>query len=122
MILSSVLEQWSSAAAWLTKGRPYQPAAEESDQPPTDTGEAAGLAASQLTITIGLGPGLFDAAGVDRFGWLICGRRSCASSPRSTGRVLILRARGDLCVQACADDPQVASMQYTSSHGWQAAR
>ena len=32
--------------------------------PPDDTGEALGLPASRLTVTIGYGPSLFD----DRFG------------------------------------------------------
>ena len=36
--------------------------------PPDDTGEAQGLPASNLTVTFGFGPTLFEAEGVDRFG------------------------------------------------------
>jgi deferrochelatase/peroxidase EfeB len=36
--------------------------------PPKDTGEAAGLSASNLTITFGVGPSLFVKDNQDRFG------------------------------------------------------
>ena len=43
--------------------RPATPTA-----PPSDTGEALGLPASQLTLTIGFGPSFFVKDGKDRFG------------------------------------------------------
>ena len=55
---------------------------------PSDTGEALGLAASQLTLTIGFGPSFFVKDGKDRFG---IGRRaarrcwpSCRKFPNET--------------------------------------
>ena len=73
--------------------------------PPTDTGEARGLAASRLTLTIGFGPSLFDG----RFGLRAaapgCPRRP-AEVPRRHARPA--RCGGDIAIQACADDPQVA--------------
>jgi hypothetical protein len=36
--------------------------------PPADTGDALGLPASRLTLTIGFGPTFFLKAGKDRFG------------------------------------------------------
>ena len=72
--------------------------------------EALDLPASGLTITFGFGPSLFrDADGSDRFG--IADRRPAAlrDLPHFPGDVLDpARSGGDLCVQACADDPQVA--------------
>jgi deferrochelatase/peroxidase EfeB len=107
--LRSVLEQWSAAAARLTKGELYQPAAEEPGQPPMDTGEAIGLGSSRLTITIGLGPSVFDAAGADRFGLANMQPAELRQLPAFKGESLdSTSSGGDLCVQACADDPQVA--------------
>jgi deferrochelatase/peroxidase EfeB len=111
--LASLLADWTDAAARMTQGlevgetgavggSPYAP--------PEDTGEALGLPASGLTITFGFGPTLFATeAGVDRFG--IADRRPAALEPlpRFTGDALVPeRSGGELCVQACADDPQVA--------------
>jgi deferrochelatase/peroxidase EfeB len=80
------------------------------DAPPDDTGEALGLPASRLTVTIGFGPGLFrDGAGADRFG--LADRQPARLRPLPHFPADNLRPQltgGDLCVQACADDPQVA--------------
>ena len=56
----------------------------------------AGLPSASLTLTVGFGPGLFDG----RFG--LGARRPAALAP------LPALPGGDLGVQACADDPQVA--------------
>ena len=73
--------------------------------PPDDTGEALGLPPAGLTITFGFGPSLFD----DRFG--LASRKPAALEPlpRFSGDALDPdQSGGDLCIQACADDPQVA--------------
>ncbi|WP_157006300.1 iron uptake transporter deferrochelatase/peroxidase subunit [Agromyces laixinhei] len=111
--LIALLEDWTDAAARLTQGLEVADggAVGGSDYaPPADTGEALGLPASGLTITFGFGPGLFaDAAGADRFG--LAARRPplLEPLPRFQGDALVPEiSGGDLCVQACADDPQVA--------------
>ena len=73
--------------------------------PPDDTGEAGGLDPARLTLTVGFGPGLFDG----RFG--LAGKRppELADLPRfEKDQLDPARSGGDICVQACADDPQVA--------------
>ncbi|NYD65533.1 iron uptake transporter deferrochelatase/peroxidase subunit [Agromyces atrinae] len=111
--LRELLVEWSAAAAQLTQGLEIGEtgAVGGSDlAPPEDTGEALGLPASGLTITFGFGPSLFETAdGVDRFG--IADRRpeSLVRLPRFQGDALKPEyTDGDLCIQACADDPQVA--------------
>ena len=111
--LVELLTEWTDAAARLTQGLEVAEggATGGSDYaPPVDTGEALGLPASGLTITFGFGPGLFtDASGADRFG--LASRRPAALEPlpRFQGDALQPeRSGGDLCIQACADDPQVA--------------
>jgi deferrochelatase/peroxidase EfeB len=77
--------------------------------PPDDTGEALDLSPARLTLTFGFGPSFFEKDGEDRFG--LASRRpgALAPLPLLTGDVLETgRSDGDLCVQACADDPQVA--------------
>ncbi|GLI27164.1 peroxidase [Agromyces rhizosphaerae] len=111
--LIELLTEWTDAAARLTQGLEVAEggAVGGSDvAPPVDTGEALGLPAAGLTITFGFGPGLFeDADGVDRFG--IAARRPAelVDLPRFQGDALVPQyTGGDLCIQACADDPQVA--------------
>ncbi|MDT4986791.1 MAG: deferrochelatase/peroxidase EfeB [Micromonosporaceae bacterium] len=111
--LVDLLREWTRAAARLTAGHDAGPvgAVEGSvEAPPDDTGEAMDLPASGLTLTIGFGPTLFrDGGGRDRFG--IADRRPAALAdlPPFPGEALDpARSGGDLCIQACAHDPQVA--------------
>ncbi len=111
--LEQLLRDWTAAAARMMRGEgagPVGPTAGDADRAPDDTGEALGLPPSGLTLTIGFGPGLFeDAAGRDRFG--LAARRPAALTPlpHFPGDQLDpARSGGDLCVQACAHDPQVA--------------
>lgn len=111
--LIELLKDWSFAAARLTAGQDVSESGAVDGPPlapPDDTGEALGLPASGLTITFGFGPTLFTTDdGVDRFG--IADRRPelLAKLPRFSGDALRPESGGgDLCIQACADDPQVA--------------
>ena len=110
--LVALLADWSYAAARMTRGLDVSATGAVGGSPlapPDDTGEAQGLPASNLTITFGFGPTLFEAEGVDRFG--IAARRppELAELPAFLGDDLDpLTSDGDLCIQACADDPQVA--------------
>ncbi|MEU2263541.1 iron uptake transporter deferrochelatase/peroxidase subunit [Streptomyces sp. NPDC019645] len=105
--LVRLLQDWTRAAESMTAGNPVGEGAYGGlpEAPPDDTGEALGLKPSRLTLTIGFGPSLFDA----RFG--LKDRRPAAlvELPKFAGDNLDpARSGGDLCVQACADDPQVA--------------
>ncbi|TCO58429.1 iron uptake transporter deferrochelatase/peroxidase subunit [Actinocrispum wychmicini] len=106
--LVTLLKDWTAAAARMTEGAE---AAERGavggspEAPPADTGEALGLPASSLTLTIGFGPSLFDA----RFG--LADKRPAALVTLPTfpkDSIDPKRSDGDICVQACANDPQVA--------------
>jgi deferrochelatase/peroxidase EfeB len=109
--LVRLLKDWTAAAERMTAGRSVGEGAIPvvSAAAPDDTGEAIGLPASRLTLTLGLGPGIFEKDGVDRFG--LRGRRPepLIDLPHFAGDSLDpARCGGDLVVQACADDPQVA--------------
>jgi deferrochelatase/peroxidase EfeB len=110
--LVGLLQDWTAAAARMTQGRdagPFGAVSGPYDAPPDDTGEAVDLPPAGLTLTFGFGPSLFRRAGRDRFG--IADRQPAALRrlPHFPGdRLDPQRSDGDLCVQACADDPQVA--------------
>ncbi|MFE9253751.1 iron uptake transporter deferrochelatase/peroxidase subunit [Streptomyces sp. NPDC006879] len=106
--LIQLLKDWTEAARLMTEGHPVGEGAYGGlpEAPPDDTGEALGLKPSRLTLTIGFGPSLFAKG---RFG--LEGRRpeALADLELFPGDNLDpARSGGDLCVQACADDPQVA--------------
>lgn len=106
MDLQVLLARWSAAISQLMKGKPVgqiEPA--RPDAIGFDTGEALNLSPACLTVTVGLGPNVFS----DTYG--LAGSKppllrelkqlpSDAFKPELTG--------GDLSLQACADDPQVA--------------
>ncbi|GAA2735777.1 iron uptake transporter deferrochelatase/peroxidase subunit [Streptomyces nogalater] len=101
-----LLKDWTEAARRMTAGKPVGAGAYGglAEAPPDDTGEALGLKPSRLTLTIGFGPSLFD-----RFGLADKRPEALVDLPKFPGDNLErARTGGDLCVQACADDPQVA--------------
>ncbi|WP_060926017.1 iron uptake transporter deferrochelatase/peroxidase subunit [Microbacterium hydrocarbonoxydans] len=110
--LITLLQDWTYAASRMTQGLEVSATGAvggDAEVPPDDTGEALGLPASGLTITFGLGPSLFQNEDGDRYG--IASRRpeSLERLPAFLGDDLDPQtSHGDLCIQACADDPQVA--------------
>jgi deferrochelatase/peroxidase EfeB len=105
MALQVLLAKWAAAASRLTQGEPIGSVETAPQNPPIDTGEAMGLGPSNLTVTVGFGPSLFD----DRFGLSDKRPEALVDLPEFAGDALDpTRSGGDLCVQACSDDPQVA--------------
>ncbi|MET8471037.1 iron uptake transporter deferrochelatase/peroxidase subunit [Streptomyces sp. NPDC006422] len=105
-----LLKDWTAAAARMTAGKAVGEGAYGglAEAPPDDTGEALGLKASRLTLTIGFGPSLFEKHG-KAFGIADKRPEALVDLPKFPGENLEkTRSGGDLCVQACADDPQVA--------------
>jgi deferrochelatase/peroxidase EfeB len=103
--LRYLLRDWSRAAERMTAGQTVGEDDGGQLAPPTDTGEALGLTPARLTVTFGLGPSLFD----HRFGLAAARPAPLRDLPPLPGDELDpARSGGDLCVQACADDPQVA--------------
>jgi deferrochelatase/peroxidase EfeB len=106
--LITLLKAWTAAARTLTAGRDVGTTGALSGNPlapPDDTGEALGHDAARLTLTFGVGPSLFDG----RFG--LAARRPAAlvDLPNFPGDTIDPAiSNGDLCIQACSDDPQVA--------------
>ncbi|OAJ52368.1 peroxidase [Paraburkholderia ginsengiterrae] len=133
----ALLRAWTDAAARMTQGNTAAPlpaggtaqAAQPADnltdgnadsqaknqsysqaaKAAPDSGDVLGLGPCGLTITFGFGPGLFTKDGKDRYG--LAARRPAAlvDLPRFNGDQLIAqKTGGDLYIQACANDQQVA--------------
>jgi len=103
--VKALLKAWTVAAARMAKGEPVGPDNDTPLVPPQDTGEAFGLGPSSLTITFGFGPSLFN----ERLGLKSKMPAQLQPIPALPGDELDPRiSDGDLCIQACANDPQVA--------------
>lgn len=111
--LIELLSDWSYAASRITQGLDVSASGAFDGgeyMPPDDTGEATGIGPAGLTVTIGFGSSLFKtAAGADRFGIADRMPASFTELPKFTNDFIDRDfSAGDLCIQACADDPQVA--------------
>jgi deferrochelatase/peroxidase EfeB len=128
----ALLKAWTKAAAELASGKPIDPfekteiaynydtsttttTVSTSDEPAPvtvslpDTDEAVGLPPARLTITFGFGAGLFEKDGKDRYGLAKQRPEALIDLPHFVGDQLVPeRSDGDLSIQACADDAQVA--------------
>src|SRR6478609_6074942 len=104
--LRELMQEWSSAAAEMTAGQMIGDANGVELAPPDNTGETVGLLPSRLTVTFGFGPSLFARRELGLQG----------KQPAALGDIPPLpgdelnegESGGDICVQACSDDPQVA--------------
>jgi deferrochelatase/peroxidase EfeB len=105
----ALLQRWTVAAARLTAGQPAEPGEQDDQAPPLDTGETLGIKPALLTVTFGFGPELFTADGKDRYGIAHLRPAALVDLPRFNGDQLVPgQSGGALCIQACANDPQVA--------------
>lgn len=99
-----MFKDWTAAAARLTQGENIADYGKNGYVPPTDTGEADSLGAYGLTLTFGVSRSFLDKLGLSdkapaEF-------RDLPNFARDQIRPEL--SGGDLCIQACADDPQVA--------------
>ncbi|MFV0309352.1 MAG: Dyp-type peroxidase, partial [Desertimonas sp.] len=102
--LKAMLGTWAAAGSRLAEGLPIGATDTHPERPPIDTGEAFDLAPANLTITVGFGPSFFD-----KFG--LAARRPTLLEDLPVFRNDVIDpaiSGGDICVQACSDDPQVA--------------
>jgi deferrochelatase/peroxidase EfeB len=107
--LIKMLRDWTLAASRLTRGETLGKLDADPTIPAADSGEAIGLPSARLTVTFGFGPGLFLKDGQDRYGLATRRPEALVDLPKFAGDQLIEnRTGGDLSVQACSDDPQVA--------------
>lgn len=106
--ITSLLQSWTRAAEMLTVGDTVS-VNNSSGAGPADSGETSDLGPNRLTLTFGFGPSFFSRSGADRFG--LKARQPPALvdlPPFKADDIDPVKTGGDICVQACADNPQVA--------------
>jgi deferrochelatase/peroxidase EfeB len=104
--LRELMRAWTVAAAEASAGEMVGSVNDVPLAPPDDTGETVGLLPSRLTVTFGFGPSLFEKPGLG-----LAGKRPSALKPLPplpADELDPAEVGGDICVQACSDDPQVA--------------
>jgi len=107
--LVALLRRRTIAAARMSAGQTAGPLSQDRQVPAADTGDGLGLLPSRSTLTFGFGGGLFVKDGKDRFGLAARRPEGLVDMPAFNGDQLVAGSTGgDLSVQACADDPQVA--------------
>lgn len=104
--LQQLFKTWTPLIALMMNGEPIDDSPPNPGTPPIDTGEAIGLNAANLTITVGVGPSLFANS---KLGLGSKKPAELKDLPAFPGERLKPEfTGGDICIQACADDPQVA--------------
>ncbi|HEX4670302.1 MAG TPA: iron uptake transporter deferrochelatase/peroxidase subunit [Solirubrobacterales bacterium] len=104
--LGELMREWSRAAAEMSGGEMIGDVNDVELAPPDDTGETVGLLPSNLTVSFGFGPGLLEKPGLG-----LASKRPAALReipPLPADELNALESGGDVCIQACSDDPQVA--------------
>lgn len=102
--IKEMFQTWTQYSANLTAGKNVRPYGENIYVPTVDTGEADGLTPYNLTLTFGVSPSFFDKLGIEKLKPELL--KDLPHFPRDQLREQY--QHGDICIQACADDPQVA--------------
>lgn len=99
-----LFKEWTKQSALLTQGKNIASYSKNKLLPPTDTGEADDLHPYNLTLTFGVSPSFLTKLGLQdkapkEF-------KALPHFPRDQLQEQYIG--GDICIQSCADDPQVA--------------
>lgn len=102
--IKKMFQTWTQYSINLTQGKFVKESPFSNYLPAIDTGEAASLNAHNLTLTFGVSPSFLQKTGLDKYRPALF--KDLPHLPRDQ-----LQNRftgGDICIQSCADDPQVA--------------
>ncbi|MGX3020962.1 iron uptake transporter deferrochelatase/peroxidase subunit [Ursidibacter sp. B-7004-1] len=102
--IKEMFKIWTEYSTNLTSGKNVKTYGENAYVPPVDTGEADGLNPYNLTLTFGVSPTFFEKLGIEKLK-----PKALATLPHFPRDQLKEHyTGGDICIQACADDPQIA--------------
>lgn len=102
--VAQLFKEWTPLMARMCEGELSIPYIDNHYLPPTDTGEAVGLSPRRLTITVGVAPSFLQK--LDLADKQIAELVDLPPFPRD--QLQEHYTGGDIVIQACADDPQVA--------------
>ena len=102
--MRSIFKSWTTYIARMMQGELVEAYKSNTMLPPTDTGEAVGMGTERLTITVGVSPTFLDKL-----------KLTSKKLPELEDLPKFARDQlqedftgGDICIQACAEDAQVA--------------
>lgn len=102
--IRGIFKSWTAYIARMMQGELVEAYKSNTMLPPTDTGEAVGMGTERLTITVGVSPTFLDKL-----------KLSSKKLPELEDLPKFARDQlqedftgGDICIQACAEDAQVA--------------
>jgi tat-translocated enzyme len=102
--IRGIFKSWTTYIARMMQGELVEAYKSNTMLPPTDTGEAVGMGTERLTITVGVSPTFLDKL-----------KLSSKKLPEFEDLPKFARDQlqedftgGDICIQACAEDAQVA--------------
>lgn len=102
--IKEMFKIWTEYSANLTSGKNVKTYGANAYIPPVDTGEADGLNPYNLTLTFGVSPTFFEKLGIEKLK-----PKALTTLPHFPRDQLKEHySGGDICIQACADDPQIA--------------
>ena len=101
--ISEIFKLWTAQSANLSEGKNIEKYSSNALLPPVDTGEADSLEHANLTLTFGVSASFFDKLGLKNKPSKLA---DLPHFPRDQLKEQFVG--GDICIQACADDPQVA--------------
>ena len=102
--IKEMFKTWTTYSANLTSGKNVKNYGSNTYVPPIDTGEADGLNPYNLTLTFGISPTFFEKLGITKLKPKVL--NTLPHFPRD--QLKEHYSGGDICIQACADDPQIA--------------
>ena len=102
--IRGIFKSWTTYIARMMQGELVEAYKSNTMLPPTDTGEAVGMGTERLTITVGVSPSFLDKL-----------KLTSKKLPELEALPKFARDQlqeaftgGDICIQACAEDAQVA--------------
>jgi len=102
--IRGIFNSWTTYIARMMQGELVEAYKSNTMLPPTDTGEAVGMGTERLTITVGVSPSFLDKL-----------KLTSKKLPELEDLPKFARDQlqeaftgGDICIQACAEDAQVA--------------
>ncbi|WP_150539715.1 iron uptake transporter deferrochelatase/peroxidase subunit [Actinobacillus vicugnae] len=102
--IKALFKTWTEYSRNLTTGKNVKPYGSNPYLPPADTGEADSLNTHDLTLTFGVSQSFFQKLGIEKH--KPAELNDLPHFPRD--QLQADYTGGDICIQACADDPQVA--------------
>ena len=102
--IRSIFKSWTTYIARMMQGELVEAYKSNTMLPPTDTGEAVGMGTERLTITVGVSPSFLEKLN-------LTGKKlpELEDLPKfARDQLQEAFTGGDICIQACAEDAQVA--------------